>query len=122
MTASAPLLNKGMKAVLISQFITAFADNAILFAILAQLSARHYPEWSQPMLQMVFVLTFIVLAPFVGQIADSFPKGRVMLLSNGCKLIGAVVICLGADPFLGYGLIGVGAAAYSWQNTGYSVN
>ncbi|EPU4437973.1 lysophospholipid transporter LplT, partial [Morganella morganii] len=52
MTASAPLLNKGMKAVLISQFITAFADNAILFAILAQLSARHYPEWSQPMLQM----------------------------------------------------------------------
>lgn len=113
MTASAPLLNKGMKAVLISQFITAFADNAILFAILAQLSARHYPEWSQPMLQMVFVLTFIVLAPFVGQIADSFPKGRVMLLSNGCKLIGAVVICLGADPFLGYGLIGVGAAAYS---------
>ncbi|NIH17696.1 lysophospholipid transporter LplT [Morganella morganii] len=113
MTASAPLLNKGMKAVLISQFITAFADNAILFAILAQLSARHYPEWSQPMLQMVFVLTFIVLAPFVGQIADSFPKGRVMLLSNGCKLIGAVVICLGADPFLGYGLIGGGAAAYS---------
>ena len=113
MTASAPLLNKGMKAVLISQFITAFADNAILFAILAQLSARRYPEWSQPMLQMVFVLTFIVLAPFVGQIADSFPKGRVMLLSNGCKLIGAVVICLGADPFLGYGLIGVGAAAYS---------
>lgn len=39
MTASAPLLNKGMKAVLVSQFITAFADNAILFAILAQLSA-----------------------------------------------------------------------------------
>lgn len=113
MTAPAPLLNKGMKAVLVSQFITAFADNAILFAILAQLSARHYPEWSQPMLQMVFVLTFIVLAPFVGQIADSFPKGRVMLLSNGCKLIGAVVICIGTDPFLGYGLIGVGAAAYS---------
>ncbi|HGY2267196.1 lysophospholipid transporter LplT [Morganella morganii] len=113
MTASAPLLNKGMKAVLVSQFITAFADNAILFAILAQLSARHYPEWSQPMLQMVFVLSFIVLAPFVGQIADSFPKGRVMLLSNGCKLIGAMVICVGTDPFLGYGLIGVGAAAYS---------
>ncbi|HGY3149080.1 lysophospholipid transporter LplT [Morganella morganii] len=113
MTAPAPLLNKGMKAVLVSQFITAFADNAILFAILAQLSARHYPEWSQPMLQMVFVLSFIVLAPFVGQIADSFPKGRVMLLSNGCKLIGAMVICVGIDPFLGYGLIGVGAAAYS---------
>lgn len=113
MTASAPLLNKGMKAVLTSQFISAFADNAILFAILAQLSARNYPEWSQPMLQMVFVLTFIVLAPFVGQIADCFPKGRVMLMSNGCKLIGAIVICLGSDPFLGYAMVGIGAAAYS---------
>lgn len=113
MTASAPLLNKGMKAVLASQFISAFADNAILFAILAQLSARNYPEWSQPMLQMVFVLTFIVLAPFVGQIADCFPKGRVMLMSNGCKLIGAIVICLGSDPFLGYAMVGIGAAAYS---------
>lgn len=113
MTASTPLLNKGMKAVLASQFISAFADNAILFAILAQLSARNYPEWSQPMLQMVFVLTFIVLAPFVGQIADCFPKGRVMLMSNGCKLIGAIVICLGSDPFLGYAMVGIGAAAYS---------
>lgn len=113
MTASAPLLNRGMKAVLASQFISAFADNAILFAILAQLSARNYPEWSQPMLQMVFVLTFIVLAPFVGQIADCFPKGRVMLMSNGCKLIGAIVICLGSDPFLGYAMVGIGAAAYS---------
>ena len=113
MTASALLLNKGMKAVLASQFISAFADNAILFAILAQLSARNYPEWSQPMLQMVFVLTFIVLAPFVGQIADCFPKGRVMLMSNGCKLIGAIVICLGSDPFLGYAMVGIGAAAYS---------
>ncbi|HCM63990.1 MAG TPA: lysophospholipid transporter LplT [Morganella sp. (in: Bacteria)] len=113
MTSSAPLLNKGMKAVLASQFISAFADNAILFAILAQLSARNYPEWSQPMLQMVFVLTFIVLAPFVGQIADCFPKGRVMLMSNGCKLIGAIVICLGSDPFLGYAMVGIGAAAYS---------
>ena len=41
------------------------------------------------MLQMVFVLTFIVLAPFVGQIADSFPKGRAMLLPNACAF-GAV--------------------------------
>lgn len=65
------------------------------------------------MLQMVFVLTFIVLAPFVGQIADCFPKGRVMLMSNGCKLIGAIVICLGSDPFLGYAMVGIGAAAYS---------
>lgn len=62
---------------------------------------------------MVFVFTYIILAPFVGQIADCFAKGRVMLLANISKLIGAVGILLGLEPFLCYGLVGIGAAAYS---------
>ncbi|AOM40929.1 lysophospholipid transporter LplT [Xenorhabdus hominickii] len=107
------LLNKGMKAVLLSQFLSAFADNALFFAILAQLKAESYPGWSLPALQIVFVLTYIVLAPFVGQIADRFSKGRVMLFSNGIKLLGAISICIDMDPFLGYTLVGIGAAAYS---------
>ncbi len=49
----------------------------------------------------------------MGQIADCFAKGRVMLLANISKLIGAVGILLGLDPFLCYGLVGIGAAAYS---------
>ncbi|AYA39560.1 lysophospholipid transporter LplT [Xenorhabdus nematophila] len=108
-----PLLNRGMKAVLLSQFISAFADNVLFFAILAQLKAESYPGWSLPALQIVFVLTYIVLAPFVGQIADRFPKGRVMLFSNGIKLLGAISICIDMNPFLGYTLVGIGAAAYS---------
>ncbi|MBI6547606.1 lysophospholipid transporter LplT [Xenorhabdus lircayensis] len=108
-----PLLNRGMKAVLLSQFLTAFADNALFFAILAQLKAEVYPGWSLPALQIVFVLTYIVLAPFVGQIADRFSKGRVMLFSNGVKLLGAISICIDMNPFLGYTLVGIGAAAYS---------
>ncbi|MDX7990153.1 lysophospholipid transporter LplT [Xenorhabdus littoralis] len=108
-----PLLNRGMKAVLLSQFLTAFTDNALLFALLAQLKAEAYPEWSLPALQMVFVLTYIVLAPFVGQFADRFSKGRVMLFSNGIKLLGAISICIDMNPFLGYTLVGIGAAAYS---------
>ncbi|MCA6222880.1 lysophospholipid transporter LplT [Photorhabdus antumapuensis] len=102
-----------MKAVLVSQFFSAFADNALLFAILAQLKAQFYPDWSQPILQIVFVLAYILLAPFVGQIADRFPKDRVMLFANSLKLLGALTICLGYDPFLGYALVGVGAASYS---------
>ncbi|OTA17987.1 2-acyl-glycerophospho-ethanolamine acyltransferase [Xenorhabdus vietnamensis] len=108
-----PLLNRGMKAVLLSQFLSAFADNALFFAVLAQLKAESYPEWSWPALQIVFVLTYIVLAPFVGQIADRFSKGRVMLFSNGIKLLGAISICIDINPFLGYTLVGIGAAAYS---------
>ncbi|BET96133.1 lysophospholipid transporter LplT [Xenorhabdus taiwanensis] len=108
-----PLLSRGMKAVLLSQFLSAFADNALFFAILAQLKAESYPEWSWPVLQIVFVLTYIIFAPFVGQIADRFAKGSVMLFSNGVKLLGAISICIDMNPFLGYTLVGIGAAAYS---------
>jgi MFS transporter, LPLT family, lysophospholipid transporter len=37
----------------------------------------------------------------------------VMLISNGLKLVGALGMWLGLNPFLSYGLVGVGAAAYS---------
>lgn len=102
-----------MKAVTAAQFLSAFGDNALLFATLAVLKQQFYPDWSQPVLQMVFVAAYILFAPFVGQIADSFAKGRVMMFANGLKLAGAAVICFGFNPFVGYTLVGVGAAAYS---------
>ncbi|ELY3465781.1 lysophospholipid transporter LplT [Cronobacter universalis] len=107
------LFSRGMMAVIIAQFLSAFGDNALLFATLALLKQQFYPEWSQPVLQMVFVCAYILLAPFVGQVADSFSKGRVMMVANGLKLLGAVVIVFGGNPFVGYTLVGVGAAAYS---------
>ena len=113
LTHAKPLMSKGMMAVIAAQFLSAFGDNALLFATLAVLKQRVYPDWSQPVLQMVFVATYIILAPFVGQLADSFAKGRVMMFANGLKLLGALTICVGLDPFLGYSLVGIGAAAYS---------
>lgn len=105
--------SKGMLSVIVAQFLSAFGDNALLFAMLALLKAQFYPDWSQPVLQMVFVGAYILFAPFVGQIADSFAKGRVMMVANGLKLAGAAGICLGVNPFVGYTLVGIGAAAYS---------
>ncbi|KUR02163.1 lysophospholipid transporter LplT [Enterobacter hormaechei] len=105
--------SKGMMAVIAAQFLSAFGDNALLFATLALLKAEFYPDWSQPILQMVFVGAYIVFAPFVGQVADSFPKGRVMMFANSLKLLGAASICFGINPFVGYTLVGIGAAAYS---------
>ncbi len=107
------LRSKGMMAVIAAQFLSAFGDNALLFATLALLKAEFYPYWSQPILQMVFVGAYIIFAPFVGQVADSFPKGRVMMFANGLKLLGAASICFGFNPFIGYTLVGIGAAAYS---------
>jgi MFS transporter, LPLT family, lysophospholipid transporter len=89
------------------------ADNALLFGTLALLKAQLYPEWTEPLLQEFFVGAYIILAPFAGPLADAWPKGRVMLLSNGLKMAGALGICAGLNPFLAYGLVGIGAATYS---------
>jgi LPLT family lysophospholipid transporter-like MFS transporter len=93
-----------MAAVLGAQFLSALADNALLFGTLALLRARLYPEWTQPLLQEFFVGAYIILAPFAGAFADAWPKGRVMLLANSLKLLGALAICVGLNPFLAYGL------------------
>ena len=110
---SESLLSRGMLAVVVAQFLSAMADNALLFGALALLRAGHYPAWTEPLLQEFFVAAFIILAPFAGPFADGLPKGRVMLISNGLKLAGALGMWAGLDPFLSYGLVGVGAAAYS---------
>jgi len=99
--------------VLTAQFFSALADNAFLFAAIAALRAHAYPEWSFPVLQESFVLAYIALAPFVGPIADAIPKGRVMMWSNLVKLIAVGMLLCSANPFIAYGLAGVGAAFYS---------
>ena len=112
-SATAALWSRGMIAVLAAQFLSALADNALLFGALALLRSDHYPAWTAPLLQEFFVGAYIILAPFAGPLADSLPKGRVMLIANTLKLAGALGMCLGINPFLAYGLVGVGAAAYS---------
>lgn len=107
------LVSRGMVAVLIAQFLSALADNALLFAAIAMLHAHAAPSWQTPMLQAVFVIAFIFLAPFVGPFADAWPKGRVMLAANAIKLSGAAAMLLGLHPLIAYNLVGIGAAAYS---------
>ncbi|MBF0134966.1 MAG: lysophospholipid transporter LplT [Magnetococcus sp. DMHC-1] len=110
---SRPLWSRGLVAVLVAQFLSAMADNALLFGALALLKQTHYPDWAAPLLQEFFVGAFILLAPFVGPFADAIPKGRVMLAANGLKLAGALGMYLGINPFVAYGVVGIGAAAYS---------
>jgi len=55
----------------------------------------------------------VVLAPFVGAFADALPKGRVMLLSNGIKIVGCLMMLFGTHPLMSYAVVGLGAAAYS---------
>jgi LPLT family lysophospholipid transporter-like MFS transporter len=106
------LRSRGMLAVLLAQFLSAFGDNALLIAAIGLVKADGHAGWI-PLLQAFFVIPFILLAPFVGALADAFPKDRVMLFANGLKLIGASSMAAGLPPLLCYGMAGVGAAAYS---------
>ncbi len=107
-----PLLSLGMLAVLVAQFFSALADNAILIVAIAIVKSQGLPNLV-PLIQESFVVPFILLAPFVGQVADGFPKGRVMLMANLLKLTGALAMASGVNPLTAYGLIGIGAAVYS---------
>ena len=106
-------MNRGFYTILAAQFFSALADNALLFAAIALLKQVHAPNWETPVLQQAFILSFILLAPFVGAFADSLPKGRVMFISNTIKMAGCIAMLIGINPLLAYGLAGFGAAAYS---------
>ena len=106
-------MNAGFYIILAAQFLSALADNALLFAAIALLIAMGSPDWHTPVLQQGFIFSYIILAPFVGAFADSLPKGRVMFISNIIKLAGCIAMLVGVHPLLAYGLVGLGAAAYS---------
>ena len=104
---------EGFNCFLSAQFLSALADNALFFVAIGLLATLEAPEWHQPLLLSVFVIGYIVLAPFVGAYADSRPKGQVMFLSNGLKLIGCLAMLFGLPPLYAYAIVGVGAATYS---------
>jgi LPLT family lysophospholipid transporter-like MFS transporter len=103
----------GFYIILAAQFLSALADNALLFAAIALLKDLSAPAWHTPVLQEAFIFSYIILAPFVGAFADSLPKGRVMFVSNNIKILGCIAMLFGVNPLVAYGLVGLGAAAYS---------
>ena len=106
-------MNRGFYIILAAQFLSALADNALLFAAIALLQEISAPDWHVPLLQQFFILSYILLAPFVGPYADSMPKGRVMFVSNFIKLAGCLAMLVGMPPLYAYAIVGLGAAAYS---------
>ncbi len=103
----------GFYTILLAQFLSALADNSLLFAAIALLKELAAPPEYVPILQQFFVVSYIVLAPFVGAFSDALPKGRVMFISNLIKLAGCLAMLGGVNPLYAYALVGLGAAAYS---------
>lgn len=106
-------MKKGFYTIMAAQFFSSLADNALLIAAIALLTELHSPQWMTPLLKLFFVLSYVILAAFVGAFADSMPKGRVMLITNAIKVVGCAIMMFGLHPLLAYGVVGFGAAAYS---------
>lgn len=107
-------MNRSIITLVLAQFLSAFSDNAILFTVIAMVMQEGgHKGWYIPALQSAFLVAFVTLTPWVGSLADRYPKPNVLLCSNLVKAMGALSIYLGIEPLLGYGLIGVGASAYS---------
>lgn len=99
--------------VLGAQFFSSLADNALLIAAIALLTSLVAPDWMTPLLRLAFVLSYILLAAWVGVLSDMWPKGRVMFVTNLIKIGGCLLLLFGSHPLLAYGVVGAGAAAYS---------
>lgn len=100
--------------VLATQFLTAFADNAVLFtAITMVMLQSDIGSWYVPALQASFLIAYVVIAPWVGRFADSRPKPKVLFGANLIKAAGAGMLLFNIEPLIAYAMIGLGAAAYS---------
>jgi LPLT family lysophospholipid transporter-like MFS transporter len=98
---------------LAAQFMSALADNALLIVTIDLLQQRAMPAWLAPMLKVAFIAAYVVLAPFVGPLADSLPKARLMAWMNAVKIGGVAALIFGVHPVAAFLVVGLGAAAYA---------
>lgn len=106
-------MNRGFYTIMVAQFFSSLADNALLIAAIALLTVMKSPEWMTPLLKLFFVLSYVLLAAFVGAFADALPKGRVMFITNLIKIFGCGMMFFDVHPLIAYAVVGFGAAAYS---------
>lgn len=107
-------MKKSLAALVSAQFLSAFGDNALLFTVVAIVMTQGgRGSWYIPALQSAFLLAYIVLTPWVGHLADRYPKPWVLIGANLLKAIGSLSILVGLEPIIGYGIVGMGAALYS---------
>jgi MFS family permease len=106
-------MKRGFYTIMSAQFFSSLADNALFVGAVQLLRTSGAQEWQQAALVPMFALFYVILAPFVGAFADALPKGRVMLYSNGIKIVGCLLMLFGTHPLMAYAIVGLGAAAYS---------
>jgi len=106
-------LPPGFLRLIAAQFFSALADNALLIVTIALLQLQGSPLWWTPLLKFMATLSYVLLAPWVGPLADSVRKARLMAWMNGLKIVALLGLLAGLPPLLCFGVLGCGAAAYA---------
>lgn len=107
-------MSRSIYPLLVAQFLSAFADNAILFTVIALvMKSEQLAGWYVPALQSAFLVAFVILAPWAGAFSDRHAKANVLITANCIKAVGAGLLLVEVEPLLAYCLVGMGAALYS---------
>ena len=107
------LRREGFVPLMGAQFISALADNALLLVAMALLVEQGQAAFWVPLLKLMFTLSYVVLGPWVGVCADTWPKQKVMMVANGVKAVACLAMLWGVNPLLAFAIVGVGAAVYA---------
>ena len=77
-------MNRSLLTLVGAQFLSAFGDNAILFTVIAMSlkSGASHAAWYIPALQSAFLVAYVTLTPWVGALADRYPKPRILFIAN----------------------------------------
>jgi LPLT family lysophospholipid transporter-like MFS transporter len=113
LTAGARRLPAGFGWFMAAQFLSALADHALLIVTIAHLQLLGAPLWWAPLLKFSFTLSYVLLAPGIGALADAVCKRRLMMAMNALKLLGALALLCGLHPLAAFALVGLGASAYA---------
>ncbi len=106
-------MSRGLSYLIAAQFVSGLADNALLLVAIACVLAEQGPAWGLPLLKLVFTLAYVLLAPFVGPLADRWPKASVMFAANALKALACAGLVFGLPTLVAFTLAGIGAALYS---------
>jgi len=114
-------MNRSVTFLLITQAATAFADRAIFFILFVVIdNFDGLASWYTPLLQLSFILAYVIFAPWAGSFSDRRPKRNVLITGNIVKLCGLGFLFLHLIPgltewaiLIGYFIIGFGAVMFS---------
>jgi MFS transporter, LPLT family, lysophospholipid transporter len=103
---------KSLHKLLITQFLSALADNAILMATIYIITQQELGNVYVGIVQACFFVSYALLAPYAGVLSEKVPKSNILWMGNALKVFGASLLFMGVNPAVAYAIVGIGACIY----------